>query len=238
MLTWIKSRDTHRGLMSCGHAIDPNNLFNYMYYCVLKGLYEIKCPYIDPVDPNNRCSQIWSYQELRKMALLNSDEKDFFEIQMSENKIRAVEDISECKKCHYHIKRHPTTTRIICQSCLIDDIQPDIFCFVCKQPWQRRRKIQCSNSDCGKSIAMKLKGVAKKIICGESVKSIQACPKCDTLLEHIGTEYCRTMRCPCGYKFCFVCGKGDMEFNFLSCKVLAGGCGEFESKSTNMGGLQ
>lgn len=80
MLTWLKSKDTHRGIMSCGHTIDPNNLFSYMYYCVLKGLYQIKCPYIDPVDPNKRCNQIWSYQELRKMALLNTDEKDFFEI--------------------------------------------------------------------------------------------------------------------------------------------------------------
>ena len=85
---------------------------------------------------------------------------------------------------------------------------------------------------------MKLKDVPKKIICGEKVKSIQACAKCDTLLEHIGTSYCRTMRCPCGYKFCFVCKKGDMEFNFVSCKTIPGGCGDFESKSTNMGGLQ
>lgn len=114
MLTFAKSKDSSRGIMSCGHFIDPNNLFSYMYFCVLRGIYEIKCPFIDPDDPHIKCNQIWAYPELRKMALLNKEEKDFFEIQISENKIKSVKDIVECHKCHNHIKRYPTTSRIIC----------------------------------------------------------------------------------------------------------------------------
>lgn len=55
MLSFQKTNDTQRGVMSCGHCIDPNNLFSYMYYCVLRGLYQIKCPFIDPVNPKIRC---------------------------------------------------------------------------------------------------------------------------------------------------------------------------------------
>ena len=133
MITWSKSNETNRGVMSCGHAIEPNSLYQYLYFSVLRGQHEIRCPYIDPSDPRVKCNQIWSYPELRKMALLDADERDFFEIQMSENKINLIKEISKCKKCENYVKRHQLTSRITCQSCIIADIQPDIHCSICKE---------------------------------------------------------------------------------------------------------
>lgn len=77
IFTYTPVKATYRGVMSCGHAIDPNNLYSFMFYEVVNGEWEIKCPFVSQKNPNERCGEKWGYEELRKMALLDNHEKDF-----------------------------------------------------------------------------------------------------------------------------------------------------------------
>lgn len=222
IFTFTLTKATYRGVMSCGHAIDPNNLYSYMFYEVINGEWEVKCPFVSQKNPNDRCGKIWDYEELRKMALLNNHEKDFFEIHMSRNKIDQLPDVLECEKCQNYVKKLGYTKRIICQSCLAEGNPPDVYCFNCKIDWKNMRKNQCQNELCEAKIKCVIDDMPKKEILGKIVDQIQECPNCDTVIEHIGTKYCRIMRCPCGVKFCFICRKFERDQDFVNCKNLNG----------------
>jgi hypothetical protein len=224
MFTNFEDKSSYRGMMSCGHTVDPNNLFSYMVYSALEGKASVNCPHIDPKDPNKICDAAWKYDELRKMALLNDEEKDFFEVKLSENKIYSLKSVKECRKCNNFIRKLEYTDKLICQSCLAQGVKPDIYCFTCDQEWSNRRKNDCENEACGQSEPFYLENMPFKEIGGVKVEAIQQCPNCRTVIEHIGTKYCKVMRCPCGFKFCFVCRKGDKEVNFVKCSLINGGC--------------
>lgn len=224
ILTYTPTRTTYRGIMSCGHSIDPNNLYSYLFHEVINGEWQIKCPFVSKVNPHDRCGKLWGYEELRKMAMLNNHEKDFFEIHMSRNHIDSLKDVQECEKCSYYVKKLGFTKRIICQSCLADGKPPEVTCFNCKKEWKNIRKNKCDNELCEAKLKCFIQEMPKKLIIGNLVDQIQECPNCETLIEHIGTEYCRIIRCPCKHKFCFICRKFGKETEFSTCRGTVGGC--------------
>lgn len=57
--------------MSCGHAVLPASLTFYALSEVSKGKVKFTCPFVDPLNPLNKCEAEWSYPEVRKMAVLS-----------------------------------------------------------------------------------------------------------------------------------------------------------------------
>ena len=228
MITSLDTRATYRGTMSCGHSIDPNNLLYYAYFQVKTNHEsELRCPYVNPEDPTDRCNAVWTYPEFRKMAMLNNDEKDFFEEQLCVNKFNQLENrIRECQTCQNFVKQNDYSKKMICQNCLAMGKIPRIYCIGCLKEWNDDMKIDCINNVCTRELDMvpELKFDSKKKIGGVEVDGIQPCPNCGTLIEHTGPGYCRNVTCVCGWRFCFVCRMGGEKAKFRTCLGLEGGC--------------
>ncbi|XP_049922555.1 uncharacterized protein LOC126403807 isoform X1 [Epinephelus moara] len=67
-----------RAKMSCGHAVTPMSLTNHCRRLLDEG----ECRFVCGLP---RCDVEWTYEEVRKMALLTSEEMDYFEMKMFSN---------------------------------------------------------------------------------------------------------------------------------------------------------
>ena len=209
--------------MSCGHTVDPANLFDYCLFEINAGKDKITCPWSDDKDPNLTCGKKWRYDEIRKMALLTDDEKDYFEITLNENRMKNDPNIKKCKDCVGYIKKKDYTKRMKCNNCLIVEPQAAYYCFECWTPWPNVKMKECPKPLCGLVEGVNI-DVEYKVICGKRVCSIDKCPNCGLLLEHCGNSYCKTLKCICGWRFCFLCKKGNLAEKFTTCKNFNGGC--------------
>lgn len=50
-----------RGKMSCGHAVLPQSLEQYVQMELDAKKTVIKCPHVDSQDPSLRCNKIWYF---------------------------------------------------------------------------------------------------------------------------------------------------------------------------------
>ncbi|KAL5018711.1 hypothetical protein ScPMuIL_004433 [Solemya velum] len=77
-----------RSLMSCGHSIKPQSLFEYCLNEVRSGRVEWRCPYIDPKDTNPlfvMCGRVWDMEEVEQKACLSNREKLLFKRHIKQN---------------------------------------------------------------------------------------------------------------------------------------------------------
>ena len=157
-----------------------------------------------------KCEQIWDYLEVKKVALLNEFEIDYFEKKLNQNFLKLTFDYKECPECKSLIERTDMSTLrvkcLICEKIFEKDYE---FCWNCEQRWpylndymdrtfrifcQVDTKKTCGRRDClSKHIEVlaKCKYVRFKN-CPDLglLPSIRACVTCGELIEHT-TEMCK-----------------------------------------------
>lgn len=213
--------------MSCGHAIDPQCLFYYASSSAEEGKAEIHCPYVDQSDPRNKCNALWSFKEMKKMGLFTKEEKEFFEFTLSENFIAINPEFNKCKHCELPYKASQSTKRVECKNCKYGLEVDTFFCNECRVDWPNKEGKDCPNPKCNEHTVAslgKLEVMPRIQIDGEVLNAIQPCPKCNTWIWFIGSSYCKTVLCPCGWNFCFRCRCGDNFGSFEGCSRLLHNC--------------
>ncbi|XP_041840368.1 E3 ubiquitin-protein ligase RNF19A-like [Melanotaenia boesemani] len=200
-----------RALMSCGHAVTPTSLTNWCRQLLEKGESKFVCGQYG-------CDAEWPYVEVRKMALLTPEEREYFEKTMALNAMKVYFDVKECPGCKQTVTRKDLSNLSVhCQICTARKGQTYIFCWQCLKEWKgdHTQTDRCENEGCHNG-ALKILQTCSEITF-HSVKgvigcpSIRACPTCGCLVQH-SSKKCKTITCPCcKVEFCFVCLKLVIE---------------------------
>lgn len=200
-----------RARMSCGHVVTPTSLTNYCKYLLEKGESTFVCAQFG-------CNVEWPYEEVRKMALLTLEEKEYFERTMAVNAFKAYFDSKLCPGCKYSVTRKDESNLSVrCQMCTATKGRTYEFCWQCLREWKgpQPRTDRCDNEGCCNEALKTLRDCPYAVF--ENVKgitqcpSIRACPTCGILVEHTGKR-CKNISCrQCKVEFCFVCLKITTE---------------------------
>lgn len=198
-------------LMSCGHAITPANLYEYCWNMLLQGKLVFSCPNVNSVGHTNVniCGAIWTRYEVSVKARLTEDEYAMFEMKLNHNFCRSKNDIRSCPLCGTLCERlNKTSSKVVCQECLIQGKPHYEFCWQCQKVWLTDNLVYCGNVSCETMTGMRteqemLRHARRKDFDGYSCPAIRMCPMCSTFLEH--DAGCKHITCNCGYQFCFVC---------------------------------
>ncbi|XP_056431560.1 uncharacterized protein LOC130369960 isoform X1 [Gadus chalcogrammus] len=198
-----------RAEMSCGHAVTPGSLTGWCRSLLSKGQSKFTCPAVQP--DGEMCGAEWSYQEVRRFALLTVEEMDHFEKELARI---VVAKFKACPGCKTYVERQALDN--LCFRCTIceESSKPThYFCWQCLRPWKGRgpRSDRCDNDDCSDKVLDLLKSCDPMTL--EDVPgvgpcpSIRACPNCGMKVEH-NQKACKNIVCPrCKVEFCFVCLK-------------------------------
>ncbi|XP_033725001.1 probable E3 ubiquitin-protein ligase ARI5 [Pecten maximus] len=190
-----------RCLMSCGHAITPDNLYDYCWAELTNKLATtFHCFAQVGGRQTESCNAEWGFQEVVVGACLSVDERVLFQSRINRNFVYQSSDIRECPNCHVTCTRQNSNNpRVVCVFCKKAGKAEHEFCWLCMLPWK-------PNHICSKDALQQiLKTCTKKDIVGVSgCPSIRACPKCKILIQH--KEACKHMNCrECKTAFCFIC---------------------------------
>ncbi|KAL3870585.1 hypothetical protein ACJMK2_038635 [Sinanodonta woodiana] len=199
-----------RAKMPCGHAIGPESLTAYCRSLLTAGKYEFRCPYNEPY-----CGELWDYITVRKLAVLTTEEKEYFEINLSNNYLKRALGIQECPKCSSYCQRQDKKNpRVVCLICSKGQTIRYEFCWYCRKVWSTSGTKDCGNPSCdGTDSRLKVLQKARlKTINGVQCPAVRACPACGLLIEH--KEACKHMTCICKQKFCFICLKQAVNGTF------------------------
>ena len=200
--------DPKRVEMSCGHAVDPNSLTAWCRSLLDKHEYEFHCPAITGNDKLKQCKKVWEYAEVRRMALLNDEERKYFESKMSEYAASQYCDMKECPKCRSFIERIDLENlRVTCSVCKEKNKSCPDFCWNCLENWSGEMKsaFQCGNPKCEHPKLPSVRDCDMFTLNGKQVPTRRACPTCGTVVEHDQTG-CKFIICPrCNKEFCFMC---------------------------------
>ncbi|CAL8385486.1 unnamed protein product [Arctogadus glacialis] len=198
-----------RAEMSCGHAVTPGSLTGWCRSLLSKGQSKFTCPAVQP--DGEMCGAEWSYQEVRRLALLTVEEMDHFEKELARI---VVAKFKACPGCKTYVERQALDN--LCFDCTIceESGKPTMqFCWQCLRPWKGRapRSDRCDNDDCSDKVLELLQEcgtITLEDVAGVGpVPSIRACPTCGMRVEHDKTG-CKNILCPrCQVEFCFVCLK-------------------------------
>ncbi|XP_042258105.1 probable E3 ubiquitin-protein ligase RNF144A-A [Thunnus maccoyii] len=191
---------SRRALMSCGHAVTPMSLTDWCRRLLDQGESRFKCG-------QTRCNVEWSYEEVRKMALLTPEEMKEFEKKMFNNS----KDAKSCPGCKSRVMRADLNDlSVLCSVCTADK-KDYRFCCQCMREWKGPfpRSDRCENDGCINQPLETLRKcpeiIFKEVKDVTGCPSIRACPTCGQLVEH-NTKLCKSIICGrCKVKFCFVC---------------------------------
>ncbi|XP_039463849.1 uncharacterized protein LOC120432731 [Oreochromis aureus] len=197
-----------RAQMSCGHAVTPTSLTNWCCRLLEQGESRFVCG-------GSGCGAEWTFAEVCKMALLDPQERQYFQKTMEFNTARQTLTAKLCPGCGSAVTReNGSDLNVLCKTCTAVKGRPFEFCWQCLREWKgaRPRKDRCENlSCCNPSLETLIKCPN---IAFDSVKespSVRACPTCGLLLEH-SKKLCKFVDCPrCNVLFCFVCLKCSGE---------------------------
>uniref|UniRef100_A0A669BUZ2 Probable E3 ubiquitin-protein ligase ARI5 n=1 Tax=Oreochromis niloticus TaxID=8128 RepID=A0A669BUZ2_ORENI len=213
-----------RAQMSCGHAVTPTSLTNWCRRLLDQGESRFVCG-------GSGCGAEWTFAEVCKMALLDPQEKEYFQKNMEFNASRQTLTTKLCPGCRSTVTReNGSDLNVLCKVCTAVKGRPFEFCWQCLREWKgaRPRKDRCGNRGCCNPSLETLKKCPDITLCqyvyddeyeseyedeyGIRVcPSVRACPTCGLLLEH-STEACPSVDCPrCNVTFCFVCLKHSGE---------------------------
>ncbi|XP_071765234.1 E3 ubiquitin-protein ligase DDB_G0292642 [Centroberyx gerrardi] len=202
-----------RAEMSCGHAVTPESLTGWCRSLLDQGQYKFKCPAIE-ADTYEKCDAEWSYQEVRRLAVLTAEEMQHFEENMARLAAAEYCEVKSCPGCNTYVERDDLTDlKFQCTVCVADKKPAFQFCWQCLKPWKGRapRTDRCDNDGCVNhdlEILKTCKTTSLPEVQGvDSCPSIRACPTCGQRVEHDKTG-CKNIICPrCQVEFCFVCLK-------------------------------
>uniref|UniRef100_A0A8C6P138 Probable E3 ubiquitin-protein ligase ARI7 n=1 Tax=Nothobranchius furzeri TaxID=105023 RepID=A0A8C6P138_NOTFU len=202
-----------RAEMSCGHAVTPQSLTGWCRSLLDQGQYKFKCPALE-AGTLQRCNAEWSYQEVRRLAVLTVEEMQHFEENMARLAAAEFCDFTTCPGCKSYVEREDLTN--LCVQCLVceaDKKDTFQFCWQCSRPWKGAvpRSDRCDNDGCinqDLELLRTCKTTTLRDVQGvDPVPSIRACPTCGHKVEHDKTG-CKNVICPrCQVEFCFVCLK-------------------------------
>ncbi|KAM3590487.1 uncharacterized protein V6R79_010873 [Siganus canaliculatus] len=195
-----------RAAMSCGHAVTPMSLTKWCRRQLDEGKNKFVCG-------QHGCDAEWSYDEVRKMALLTTEETEYFETKLFSNAAKNHLDVKQCPGCKSHVLRaDPKNLNVECPMCTADKGKRYQFCWQCLRQWKgpAPRSDHCGNEDCVSPLEI-LKNcpdiVFEDIQGVTGCPSIRACPTCGLLVEHNKSQ-CKHVVCHrCKSDFCFVCLK-------------------------------
>ena len=202
--------DQPRVIMSCGHAVDPNTLTAWCRSLLDQHEFDFYCPAIVSLETNKtkQCKKVWEYTEVRKIALLNEAEQQYFESKMSEYAAQQYCDMKECPGCRSFVERRDLMNlRVHCMICTKKKGRNYDFCWNCDREWSgpTNSATKCANASCQHPSIPAIKKAPVIKLNGKDVPSRRACPTCGAVVEHsqIG---CKFMTCPrCKKEFCFLC---------------------------------
>lgn len=232
ILSSKKDKNSMRGIMSCGHTIDPTHLFSYCSSTLAQGKFVFNCPYVSPLNPQIRCKKIWTFKEIKVMALLSKEEKTFFEKVLNENLISSTKTITRCNKCKSIVIKNNESPKLTCLGCKLNKNVKNTVCFQCQSPWKKNSD-ECFEPECKNGEKLQLNDQRLIQVVDKEVPSIRSCKNCSTLIEFVGSTYCRTVVCPCGQKFCFICGHSEKVDKYVSCQMTKKGCVPSKSMNAN-----
>ncbi|XP_011485859.1 probable E3 ubiquitin-protein ligase RNF217 [Oryzias latipes] len=202
-----------RAEMSCGHAVTPESLTGWCRSLLDQGQYKFKCPALTE-GTLVKCDAVWSYTEVRRLAVLTAEEMQHFEETIARMAATEFCDFKACPGCKTYIEREDLTNLCVqCTVCTSDNDEEFLFCWQCFKPWKGRapRSDCCDNEGCINQDVELLRTCKTTILSQvEGVgpcPSIRACPTCGQKTEH-DTTGCKNVICTrCQVEFCFVCLK-------------------------------
>ncbi|XP_062300436.1 uncharacterized protein LOC134005529 [Scomber scombrus] len=202
-----------RALMSCGHSVTPMSLTDWCRRLLDQGKSRFVCGQAD-------CNAEWSFEEVRKMALLTPEEMKEFQKKMFNNS-------KDCPGCNSSVERADLNNlSVLCSVCTAEKKKVYRFCWQCLREWKgpAPRSDRCDNDDCINEpleTLRKCPEIPFKDVKGvTSCPCIRACPTCGLLVEH-SSKGCKNIIChQCHVEFCFVCLKVTVECSVArSCSV-------------------
>ncbi|XP_030636784.1 ankyrin repeat and IBR domain-containing protein 1 [Chanos chanos] len=204
--------NTLRAEMSCGHAVTPQSLTAWCRSLLDQGQHKFRCPALIE-DTIQKCNAEWSYLEVRRLAVLTSDEQKHFEETVAVLAAAEYCEYNSCPGCGSFVEREDLTNLcVLCTICTAERGKTYQFCWQCLREWKGPAPTanRCENPGCNNPNLEKLAKCrdvilpeAKNIVC----PSMRACPTCGNLLEH-DTTGCKNVICNrCQIEFCFVCLK-------------------------------
>jgi len=198
-----------RALMSCGHAIGPYSMFQFVESSLEKNLsvYQIKCPAVIKDNPITTCGAVWDWQLVVAIADMSEEEYMRF-TKIINSRFEEAQGIRECPSCLGKCFRDKNLTifRARCLGCKKAD-----FCWACGKLWKGSGVQICGNEECPilrtnsvLSTCDEKPLVANDVKTNTLIPQVRACPNCLTLISH--KERCKHMTCGgCGKNFCFFC---------------------------------
>ncbi|XP_069101916.1 uncharacterized protein [Argopecten irradians] len=207
-------------LMPCGHAISPENLYEYAWSKIQNGGIGVTCPAVpDAKRPSEQCSTIWDFTSVSKLACLSNDENCLFCCQLFSNFVEAQPNIHLCPVCNEAIYSDCATV-FKCFNCEKSGTSFS-FCVHCHRPIYGR---ECVNDECQESVP-RLKTLLKNcptrtLVNVPNCPSVRACPKCNCVIEYDEEDSCKHMTCPrnsCQTQFCFICLKVKTDKYYWPC---------------------
>jgi len=203
-----------KAVLSCGHAVDPNSLTAWCKSLIDDGKVEFICPAIVDAIKNRKCNKKWNYDEVKRIALLNELETEYFEKKLSENSLKTYVDVKQCPNCSSFVERlDPNNLRVKCTLCSRLLKKSYKFCWQCEREWTvpiTTAKLTCGRENCVYQKDLVILSNCKFIKLSNcsslpEMPSIRACPTCGKLIEHNGAA-CKNIICPrCSVEFCFAC---------------------------------
>ncbi|KAM3590569.1 uncharacterized protein V6R79_012069 [Siganus canaliculatus] len=133
-----------RAAMSCGHAVTPMSLTQWCRRQLDEGKNKFVCGQPD-------CKAEWSYDEVRKMALLTSEEAKYFRTKLDSNIANSNPGHRQCPGCKSYVRRtDPNNLSLECPKCTAEKKRSYRFCWQCLKEWSgpAPRSDHCDNEDC------------------------------------------------------------------------------------------
>ncbi|XP_078058964.1 uncharacterized protein LOC144484299 [Mustelus asterias] len=201
--------DVLRIEMSCGHAVDPNSLTGWCRSLIDQGHFTFHCPALKE-GTQEKCNKQWSYVEVRRHALLNDEERQYFEEKVCTLAAAMYCEHKWCPKCGSCVERDDLTNLSVqCTICMIEKGTCYEFCWQCMKEWKgpAPRSDRCDNEGCTNVQLEALQNCGTKVLAYSYIQNcpkIRACPTCGMLVEH--KEMCKYVICTrCHVEFCFAC---------------------------------
>lgn len=199
-----------RAQMSCGHAVTPETLTGWCRSLLDQGQYRFVCPALKD-GMLHKCGEVWSYQEVRRLALLTKEERAYFEENIALLAATEYCELKICPGCKTYVEREDLTNlNVQCTICTAVKKKVYHFCWQCLKPWKGSAP-RCDNDGCVNHELEVLKNCKTTYLPEvegvDACPSIRACPTCGQRVEHDKTGS-KNVICPrCQKEFCFVCLK-------------------------------